>query len=464
MTSQFKAPYVLVTLTDEQKGEFLGSGSIPFDSHIVYDNMVLFSSSGGKHIALRNGMHSLQKKMSLSSPPERLWLGGRLPDAFYRLLTEQDIDEGRAVAYGMLTNEILKATVKDTVRKCTNQFKANIVLQKGVTKSYIDGDIPANQILAYKMANELLKAEQEDEKFARLDVPFGARVSFSVPVTGKKIKIVSQKKEDAGEVSVPAELELVNGEVDVSDTARDIAIVKRKHYFLYSCAPGYGKSSFLQSLTQRTNTCIVPDCNNFLNVRPRAQFLAIDEFDHKSKIALHDFKALTGGNGSSFAGNCKTFGQSFTPRDDVQIIVASNSHLFQCVGSGYDASTKRRCMDYNVAKQLFDRFYIHKLDDEIIGDLEFGASCLPTEDSRYQPVCDEVELRHFVYENADLVQRYIQVIDQYVRSRKRKLDVDDEKYLGIDICNSNGVVDIELFRRFLNNLIRYKSWCDEIKP
>ena len=84
--------------------------------------------------------------------------------------------------------------------------------------------------------------------------------------------------------------------------------IKKKHYYIYSNQPGYGKSSFSDTLLDNLNACSVNDSNNFSGVRDTAQFIIFDEFSHDTKISFADLKKLTGGNASVFGGNKKTFG------------------------------------------------------------------------------------------------------------------------------------------------------------
>ena len=156
---------------------------------------------------------------------------------------------------------------------------------------------------------------------------------------------------------------------NVTTYAGDNIHVKKKHYFIYANQSGYGKTTFSSALKTSLNACAVNDLNNFIGVRENAQFLIFDYFSHNSKITIDDLYRLTCGNASHFIGNKKTFGRSFIPRADAQVIILSNNHLFDCIGK-YNQNTKRRTVNYFTAKKLLDRFHIIKLDDEYQSEIE----------------------------------------------------------------------------------------------
>ena len=89
-----------------------------------------------------------------------------------------------------------------------------------------------------------------------------------------------------------------------------------------------------------------------------AQFLIIDEYGPDKRMLMSQLKSLTSGSPkSSFAGNRKSYGASFVPRNDVQVIILSNHHLFYCMGRGREH--KISPVD---ADALRDRFHIIKMD------------------------------------------------------------------------------------------------------
>ena len=144
----------------------------------------------------------------------------------------------------------------------------------------------------------------------------------------------------------------------------DYQFVKRKHYYFYSKDPGYGKTTFIQALMSQTNASQVTDTNNWMNVSKDAQFLVIDEYNHDKKISMGNLKVLASGNASAFAGNRKSYGLTFQPRRDAQLIIFSNYHLFDVMGTkALDPDSGLRKITEQEAKILSDRFFIYRLDE-----------------------------------------------------------------------------------------------------
>ncbi len=79
-------------------------------------------------------------------------------------------------------------------------------------------------------------------------------------------------------------------------------------------------------------------------------------------MPLEFLKSLTGGTASSTRANCKSYGSSYQPRDDVQIVITSNLSPYEVYGK-YDAKTGRRFMSQDIMAQLEERFYIHRIDN-----------------------------------------------------------------------------------------------------
>ena len=147
--------------------------------------------------------------------------------------------------------------------------------------------------------------------------------------------------------------------------------VKRKHYYFYSKNPGYGKTTFILKLLRWLNASQVTDTHNWMNISKYAQFLVIDEFSPDKKITLGNLKTLTSGDASAFAGNRKSHGLTFQPRKDAQLIIFSNYHLFDVMGTKNLVSHNDvRQVTQQTAKILKDRFFIHRLDESESNEIE----------------------------------------------------------------------------------------------
>lgn len=443
--------------------------TVPADSGMIrFDDKYLLISE--KKINLKLGMKSLATKLGLIENPIRI-TGLKLPDDFYRMIDPSTIETSMVQVYGNITKEMLKRHVKEAMTKSCNARATKTVMEKGACEAVKEGHYPIEKLPLVKQGENMLREIAEDKRRLELDVPYGKTVHFTVPKTGKEIEIISRRDygDDAEKIEKPSDN---NAEGVDLDTTR-VFFVKRKHYFFYSNQSGYGKSTVLSKLKKRCNCASIKDFNNWKGVSEVAQFLTKDEFSHTSDITVDDLKELAGGVNDSFKGNMKSYGEGYTPRGDVQLVMASNYHLFQCVGSKYDSATKTRTMHHQTAKQLFDRFHIIKFDDETVGELEQGAACLATDDARYEEFFDEDEEREELDElvcgeHEELVRRFVKLIKNRVYHAKRKRprdddefeedDYDDENYLGISPFDSRRrPLNKCLYRRFLNNLARL-SW------
>lgn len=431
---------------------------MPYTSCIRLDDKYLIH--GDKKISLRNGMKSLKSKLELLKTPIRIH-GLKLPDDFYDMIDERLLDSQNVEVWGTITKEILRHKIKERLEKNKNANRTKAVLEKGAVNAVKEGHFSIEKLPLIQNGEDILKEAQINEEKMKLDLPYGKNITFNIFKTKKQIKIQSFKDLDTHR---QRPFEVIEGDYNLNDTIKKRCSVKRKHYFFYSTNSGYGKSTVLGAINDDLNCSFIQDFNNFAGVRENSQFLLNDEFGHTSKITVEQLKALTGGQADSFVGNKKSFGKAFKPRRDVQLILASNRHLFECVGSKFDQSTKRRTMNYQTAKQLFDRFHIHKFDDELIGEVEYGASCLATDNCTYEPFTEDIDIvNDFIYENRVLVRRYGRIIGKYLKqdSKKRSwLSMMDD---GIDTSCVNifGFINTELYVRFINNLMRYKSWHSE---
>ena len=137
--------------------------------------------------------------------------------------------------------------------------------------------------------------------------------------------------------------------------------VKRKHYYIYSTYGGYGKTYEKDAFVSKYNACNVTDVRNWSSIRKNAQFLCLDEVGPHCKIPFCELKALTGGSSTGFSGNRKSYGKSFEPRDDVQVIMFSNLSPYQLYGE-WDRQKGGSLMCPTTYQQFMERFHVHRLD------------------------------------------------------------------------------------------------------
>ena len=336
----------------------------------VGNNVLLYNRR--KNMSFRHGMKTLQQTLQLTDVPCRIKPDRALPGYFFEnFLASGTIDDERVVQLqGDISRCELQAIIVAAKAKSQNNAKVKQVLKKGTIQCVIDGHVPMNQLQNIKTAEQALKNDVIEKRCLRNDLEYDRTVSYTVRQTGKRVIIKSFKDPSLAittEEHDPTEAMTIDNCCD--DDMNEDNSVKKKHYYIYSHNPGYGKSKFSARLQRKWNACSVKDSNNFSGFRDNVQFIIFDEFSHDTKISFPDLKKLTGGNASEFGGNRKVFGDAFVPRADAQVIIFSNHHLFECIGK-YNPRTTRRSVSFYMARQMVERFHIIKLDDE--EETEFG--------------------------------------------------------------------------------------------
>jgi hypothetical protein len=135
--------------------------------------------------------------------------------------------------------------------------------------------------------------------------------------------------------------------------------VQKRNYFFYS-PPGYETADLALGLSRDHNACYVNDVNDFSDVRADAQFLIIEDYAPNNRLSMTQIRSMT--SGTSWGSNPKSHGRPFRPRNDVQLVILSNHHLFYCMGKG-----KERKISSIDAEALRNRFHIIKLDEGVAG-------------------------------------------------------------------------------------------------
>ena len=147
--------------------------------------------------------------------------------------------------------------------------------------------------------------------------------------------------------------------VDISVPSQEnMDKIKKRNWWIYSSAASMGKSFFLDHMTTEYNCTLVGDSKNLIGVAEDSQFMLFDEC--RNLLDVDGMKALTSGKGG-VSLNRKTYGKSFEPRKDVQVIVCCNKSIWEHYGT-YNQKTKRRVMAPDLVDQLETRFHVIKLD------------------------------------------------------------------------------------------------------
>jgi len=121
-----------------------------------------------------------------------------------------------------------------------------------------------------------------------------------------------------------------------------------------------------------------------------AQILVLDEVGYvHNRLSFENLKALTGGSASAFTGNCKTFGDSFIPRKDVQVIMLSNRPPYDIYGK-WNAALGRRIMTREEMDQFHDRFEVFRLDGSVDEDRAICSTPDEWSDEQFRSECKSI--------------------------------------------------------------------------
>lgn len=320
----------------------------------------------GRPFTFRKGSYSLAKKLGMNPADISLVPLGRnhkMPLEFFNGLDYDNIENQLFHAVGPYYDAAKIRACADThLRQNVNRAVLDKVTEKGVLEAVRDGIIKPSQMRSFELYQH--KVKEEEKKAAQLakDLPCGKGIVFKCFKTGKNYPIVSARNDgDSPAMSLqPSEHDPNMLQISRDDSMR--LIQKQKHYYFYSTHPGYGKTTFIYQALNHLNACVLSDVNNWFGVQEGAQFVMIDEYGKTNRFSWDALKRLTGGNASLFAGNRKSFGASYTPREDAQLVIFSNNHLFECLGK------KKITPEEEVIMR--DRFFIHKLDEEASGVTE----------------------------------------------------------------------------------------------
>ena len=285
----------------------------------------------------------------------------KMPDAFFQHLDTSLIDQQVITSIGTYANkELIKSYIDKALKQNKNRHVVSVINSEGALGAVQSGALSVGQLKSAKVYQEEVAKEDEKAKNEEKELSKGETWSFECFKTGRVHTIESHKESGAGTAGSAEYKRTETGAMTLVKVNTEH--VKRKHYFFYSPA-GYGKTVALEEFSKVCNATAANDPNNFSGCREDAQFLIIDEYGPDKRMLMSQLKSLTSGSPkSSFAGNRKSYGASFVPRNDVQVIILSNHHLFYCMGRGREH--KISPVD---ADALRDRFHIIKMDTGVRG-------------------------------------------------------------------------------------------------
>jgi hypothetical protein len=318
-----------------------------------------------------NGNISLAKKLGCN--PKDLHMthvtkGNRMPDGYYGKLDPDNLNHQIKYTRGDLTVELIKATIgQNMAEQRKNKETVDAAMATGTDACVDSGLIKVGQRSA--MNNYVSHKKEVSARDNRLlkDMARGDEyVVTCPPEKSTKEYIITSQKGDGREQSNSSKTVTVDPVTGVTRTKcdfnADTSFTKKKHYYFYSKRGGYGKSSFMMDFDRDANADIIRDVKNLTGLSENAQFLFVDEYGPVKRFGMDDLKGLTGGTAQGFTGNRKCYGASYKPRTDVQLILLSNKHLFDCMGN-LDRKAKIRKVTAADADLLNQRFFIYRLDE-----------------------------------------------------------------------------------------------------
>lgn len=317
------------------------------------------------------GMLSLQRMCGLSAIPERLRVNDLLD--FLCKYGLSWINDDKLVRTAKCCGHITLESLKSIIGKAhivKNKKICHSLLTKGACNMVLEGEVPVNQLGFLVHAEQELRKLQKFEDRKHLDITRGEYRVFTNCQDYGAIHVYSHafnetEFDDYGSSGKIPKFVIQKDDKNVefvifSEQYKKI-MTKKKHLYIYSPTSNRGKTQMMQQILMQCNAAEITDLKNFADVSPHAQFYVIDEYDHNHRLSFDALKRFTGGVASSFSGNVKSFGKSFTPRADAQLILFSNFHLFALYGE-WCPKLQRHFINPLHAEILENRFHIIKVD------------------------------------------------------------------------------------------------------
>lgn len=315
------------------------------------DGYILFLSTH-KRIRLNSGMRTIQIKLKLKHLPLHITSFISLPDGFFTHYFGSTYDHNKILkSFGSkFEPKAIETVLLEDKIKHKNRYKNELILSQSTYALVKAGE------LSVKEAGIILnnkKALQREKCFENLkpDLQGIYNATFEEWKPSDLNTTTFTQSYNYPPITVPIE------------GLPGCTHKKLKHYYIYSKTPGFGKTYVMEKFASIYNAHFINDTSNWISIPDNAQFIIFDEVSASNKLDLSNLKALTGGSASGFRGTCKTYGASYLPRTDAQIIMLSNQSIFDAFGR-WHAKVQRRFISREVAMQLEQRFKIIRLDGD----------------------------------------------------------------------------------------------------
>lgn len=323
---------------------------------LTHDGYVMMVSEQRK-IALHNGVETLRRKLQLQKRPKRVTDMNPLPDSFLLNYFGDGYDESRVkMKFGKRFEDATIENIIFTAATYTKSAAENHCIGAKTTKELVEmGVIPYISAPAVENAKRILEEMKREEEL-------NPDLNGEYTITFRHYAADEEDTKATPSHLYPSKTVTIKGLPGAID-------VRKKHRYIYSRASGFGKTYSMAEFTRKYNACFVRDLRNWMGIPKAVQFLIIDEYGPQKKLSFEQLKELTGGNASSFSGNRKSHGYSFSPRDDVQVVILSNKSIYELYGT-YNAKLQRLELTAEEASQIDERFVVHRLDGDAKADRE----------------------------------------------------------------------------------------------
>ena len=399
---------------------------------------------------LHSGMKTLQSLLGCKQLPTRVVDTNPLPDKFLMEYFSSGYDEKRVLKkFGKVFEDaVIRKTVNASIEQQRNKGRNERILNTSLQDLVEDGVVSVENIPRVEQAKTLLdKKELENQLNPDLEGEYPMTFSHWITPENEESPIKSNL--------YPNVEFILKGYPDKESTGQENNNhkKKKKHYYIYSEKPGFGKSHAFSEFCDRFNGIMVRDIKNWADVPHNTQFLIFEEVGHNhNKLDFELLKTLTAGTAKAFAGNCKTFGDSYSPRPDVQVIMLSNLCPYNVYGT-YDPRVQRRFIDAYKQRQFTDRFFIHKLDGPLKNDVRKFTEPSRWTDQQFQMeiqlVFEPLVLRGII-KTITMTSGKIEGVVHYVNRAKELLKV---KYL----CAEPDRINVEVFADLLERCCQTKT-------
>ena len=356
-------------------------------SHVLMTKNGDILLSDEKRIQIKNGERTLQSWLGTEHLPMRIRGYDPLPDSFLQHYFAEGYNAEKVLyKIGQKFEEaVINKIVKEKVNRAANKRRNEKMLQSDACE----------QTEENKNLYKKLKSRQE----LNPDLDKEYTITFQHRANG-------QPTSDYPPVTITIE-------------AQPKAGYKRKHYYIYSHRAGFGKTYEMCQFAKKYNAALITNTNNWVDVPTEAQFLIFEELGKSNKLDFEQLKSLTGGFGL-MSGNCKSYGSSFKPRQDVQVIIISSRSPYDIYGE-WDKHLQRRIMSADSLSELEDRFHVIRLDGDILEDQMKYLEPTALTDAQFKKACikqltglaiihlgvEDVSSRAMLLTDKDVMKKYL---------------------------------------------------------